>query len=251
MNRAQLLELQQLDIVGDIHGCFDELLSLVGLLGYEISHDEGIILGHPQGRKLVLAGDLVDRGPKVPEVLNLAMHGQQASRVFSVVGNHDDKLLRALKGKELDLRHGLRESLEQIDTHPENFRVEALTFLESLPSYLVFDAGQLIVSHAGIDEEFIGQDSEKIRQICMYGKTTGEVDEYGLCVRYPWAEDYKGEAMVVYGHTPNSNPAMLNNTINIDTGCVFGGRLTAFRYPEKEMISVPAHKFYFSPPKPF
>jgi diadenosine tetraphosphatase ApaH/serine/threonine PP2A family protein phosphatase len=69
-------------------------------------------------------------------------------------------------------------------------------------------------------------------------------------VRYPWANDYTGRATVVYGHTPVRTPTWVNNTICIDTGCVFGGALTALRYPERELVAVPAEREYFAPGRP-
>ncbi|MGD0547194.1 MAG: polynucleotide kinase-phosphatase, partial [Terracidiphilus sp.] len=85
----------------------------------------------------------------------------------------------------------------------------------------------------------------------LFGETTGETDDYGLPVRYDWASEYRGKAMVVYGHTPVAEPEWLNRTIDIDTGCVYGGKLTALRYPEKELVSVPAIREYYAPSKPF
>ena len=82
-------------------------------------------------------------------------------------------------------------------------------------------------------------------------ETTGETDEFGLPVRYNWAADYRGKALVVYGHTPVPEPLFLNNTVNIDTGCVFGGQLTALRYPERETVSVKARQTYYEPARPF
>jgi protein phosphatase len=99
-------------------------------------------------------------------------------------------------------------------------------------------------------EEMQGRGSGKVREFALYGETTGETDEFGLPVRYNWAAEYRGRAMVVYGHTPVPQPEWLNRTINIDTGCVFGGSLTAVRYPEKELVSVAARATYARPAKP-
>ena len=96
-----------------------------------------------------------------------------------------------------------------------------------------------------------GRGSGKVRDFALYGETTGETDEFGLPVRYNWAAEYRGAAMVVYGHTPVPEPEWLNRTVNIDTGCVFGGKLTALRYPEKEFVSVPAARTYCEPARPF
>ncbi|MCC6863228.1 MAG: polynucleotide kinase-phosphatase, partial [Rhodobacteraceae bacterium] len=238
------------DIIGDVHGCFDELAQLLEQLGYKIERKDGYTVSHPENRKVIFVGDLVDRGPATPEVLRLVMDMVKSGTGFCVVGNHDDKLKRKLQGRDVKIAHGLAESLEQLDLQPEEFKKTATKFLDKLISHLVFDEGKLAVAHAGIKDEYIGRGSPRIREFCMYGETTGEIDEFGLPVRYPWARDYRGKAMVVYGHTPIPEPEWVNNTINIDTGCVFGGKLTALRYPERELVSVPAAKIYCEPIRP-
>ena len=124
-------------------------------------------------------------------------------------------------------------------------------FLDGLVSHYVFDDGRLVVAHAGMKAEMQGRGSAKVRDFALFGETTGETDEFGLPVRYNWAAEYRGRASVVYGHTPVPEPEWLNRTINIDTGCVFGGRLTALRWPEKELVSVPARQTYADPVRPF
>lgn len=239
------------DIIGDVHGCFDELYKLLIKLGYQITKDDGhYIVNHPEGRKVIFVGDLVDRGPKTPEVLRIVMDMVSTGMAFCVTGNHDDKLKRKLQGRDVKIAHGLAESLAQLDSEPEEFREKALKFLDGLISHYVFDAGKLAVAHAGLKEEFIGRGSARIRDFCMYGETTGEIDEFGLPVRYSWANDYRGKTLIVYGHTPIPEAEWLNNTINIDTGCVFGGKLTALRYPEKELVSQEAAQTYCIPIKP-
>ena len=239
------------DIIGDVHGCFDELYELLQKLGYEISEDDGrYSVVHHSGRKVIFVGDLVDRGPKTPEVIKIAMDIVEQGQGFCVVGNHDDKLKRALWGKKVKIAHGLQESLDQLEEYGDDFKERAQKFLGTLISHLVFDDGGLAVAHAGIKEQYIGRGAPSIKQFCMYGETTGEIDEFGLPVRYPWAEDYRGQSLVVYGHTPIPEPEFLNNTINIDTGCVFGGELTALRYPEKDLVSVKAKEVYADSIKP-
>jgi protein phosphatase len=169
---------------------------------------------------------------------------------FCVAGNHDVKLVRALRGKEVKKTHGLAESLEQLGRESEEFRRRTADFLDKLVSHYVFDDGRLVVAHAGLREEMHGRGSGAVRAFAMYGETTGETDEFGLPVRYNWAADYRGRAMVVYGHTPVPHPEWLNNTICIDTGCVYGGALTALRYPERELISIPARAKYYEPVRP-
>ncbi len=236
------------DIVGDVHGCYQELLSLVQKLGYSI--DENLIASHPEGRTLGFVGDLVDRGPENIKVLEFVMANVAAKLAFCVPGNHDAKLLKHLLGKKVTLNHGLEETVAQIDPEPEEFRSRLKTFLDSLVSHYVFDHGKLVVAHAGLREEMQGRGSGKVRQFCMYGETTGETDEFGLPERIDWAFQYRGKALVVYGHTPFREPRWLNHTVNIDTGCTFGGMLTALRYPELETVSVPALQQYAEPKRP-
>lgn len=238
------------DIIGDIHGCFDELYELLLKLGYKIQKNGQYAVTHPEGRKVIFVGDLVDRGPKTPEVLRIVMDMVESGAGFCVNGNHDDKLKRKLQGREVKISHGLAESLAQLETEPQEFTDKAVKFLDGLISHYVFDDAKLAVAHAGLKEEYIGRGSPRIREFCMFGETTGEIDEFGLPVRYPWARDYRGNAMIVYGHTPVPEAEWLNNTINIDTGCVFGGKLTALRYPEKELIEVQAAQIYCEPIKP-
>ncbi len=240
------------DIIGDVHGCYDELISLLGQLGYQIEcTPNGENVTPPAGRKLVFVGDLVDRGPKIPHVLRLAMNMVEQGTAFCVPGNHDVKLLRKLRGRDVQLTHGLADTLKQLEQESPEFKQRVAKFLDDLVSHYVFDDGKLVVAHAGMKEEMQGRGSGKVRDFALYGETTGETDEYGLPVRYNWAAEYRGKAMVVYGHTPVAEPEWLNRTINIDTGCVFGGRLTALRYPERELVSVPALETYYQPSKPF
>ena len=240
------------DIIGDVHGCLPELKKLLEQLGYTINHeDDAFIVQPPAERKVIFLGDLVDRGPDIPGVLKLVMSMVSNGTALCVPGNHDLKLVRKLKGKQVQITHGLAESLEQLEQESPEFRNQVLEFLDGLVSHYVLDDGKLVVAHAGMKEEMQGRGSAKVRDFALYGETTGETDEFGLPIRYNWAAEYRGKAIVVYGHTPVPEPEWLNRTINIDTGCVFGGRLTALRYPERQLISVPAERTYAQPSRPF
>ncbi len=243
------------DIIGDIHGCFTELKELLTKLGYSITENSddrsfGFDVKPPDGRTAVFLGDLVDRGPDSPSVLKLVMSMVKAGSAYCVPGNHDMKLQKYLNGKDVQLKHGLALTVEQLKSQPKSFIDQLNEFLYSLVSHYVFDGGKLVVAHAGLKEEMQGRGSGAVRSFCMYGETTGEIDEFGLPVRYNWAAEYRGKAMVVYGHTPVPNAQWLNKTIDIDTGCVFGGKLSALRYPEEELISVDAHEVYCEPVRP-
>lgn len=244
------------DIIGDVHGCFDELVMLLTQLGYVIEKSDAngsapeYRAHHPEGRKAVFLGDLVDRGPKTPQVLKLVMSMVECGAALCVPGNHDVKLKRTLSGQKTELKHGLAESMAQLAQETPEFREKAAAFLDGLISHYVLDGGKLVVAHAGMKEEMQGRGSGAVREFALFGETTGETDEFGLPVRYNWAAEYRGRAMVVYGHTPTPETQWLNRTINIDTGCVFGGRLTALRYPERELVSVPAARVYCEPARP-
>lgn len=232
------------DIVGDIHGCFAELEELLQKLGYQIERGERYTITHPEGRRLIFLGDLVDRGPNSPKVLRLVIDAVASGIAFCVNGNHDEKLKKKLMGGEVTIAHGLQQTLDQLAAESEEFGREVLHFLQGLRSHYLLDGGKLAVAHAGVKEEHLGRGSPAIREFCLFGETTGEIDKFGLPVRYDWAREYRGETLVIYGHTPILQPEWINNTLNIDTGCVFGGKLTALRYPERELVSVQAAQVY-------
>ena len=240
------------DIIGDVHGCIDELLELLQKLGYVVEIGDGrYTVQPPEGRKLIFVGDLVDRGPGTPEVLRVVSGMVGAGQAFCVPGNHDVKLVKALRGRDVKLTHGLADSMRQLEKESPEFRHEIVKFLDGLISHYVFDDGKLVVAHAGLKESMQGRGSGGVREFALFGETTGETDEFGLPVRYNWAADYRGKALVVYGHTPQPEPLWLDNTVNIDTGCVYGGSLTALRYPEREFVSVRARATYYESKRPF
>lgn len=242
------------DVVGDVHGCRSELETLLDTLGYALVRDEHgrpVDAVHPRGRRGVFVGDLVDRGPDSPGVLRLVMGMVKSGNALCVPGNHENRLVRALGGRQVQVSHGLAETSSQLAEESEEFRQDVAEFCYGLVSHLVLDDGRLVVAHAGLKEAYHGRASGRVRRFALYGDSTGETDEFGLPVRYPWANDYRGKAMVLYGHTPTPEAEWVNNTMCLDTGCVFGGKLTALRYPEKEVVSVPAEKVWYEPVKPF
>ena len=244
------------DIIGDIHGCYDEMMLLLDKLGYKINQipddgsNYGYAVSHPEDRQVIFLGDLVDRGPNSPGVLKLAMSMVRSGAALCVPGNHDLKLLKYLNGKNVQLKHGLAETVQQLEGETDLFKADLKSFLSRLISHYVLDHGKLVVAHAGIKEDMQGRGSGAVRAFCLYGETTGEIDEFGLPVRYNWASEYRGRAKVVYGHTPVPRAQWFNKTIDIDTGCVFGGALTALRYPEEELVSTLAREVYCEPKKP-
>lgn len=235
------------DIIGDIHGCCDELELLLGRLGY-LKKDG--TYSHPDGRKAAFLGDFCDRGNKNADVLRLVMDMVKSGNAIAVPGNHDVKLLKYLQGKNPSISYGIDKTIAEIEARGDDFKSEAAEFIDGLVSHYVLDQGRLVIAHAGLKQEYIGRGSKRVREFCLYGETTGETDSYGLPVRLDWASDYRGRATVVYGHIAGKEARSQNNTVCIDTGCVFGGRLTAYRYPERELVAVDALQQYYEPVKP-
>jgi protein phosphatase len=229
------------DLIGDVHGCADELVELLGLLGY--LPEESGVFRHPRGRRAVFVGDLVDRGPEVPRALEIALSMVETKSAFCVPGNHDDKYARLLEGRHVKVAHGLEDTVEQMRRLPgkrsSHLEARFRRWFESSPWHLVLDDGRLVVAHAGIDERLVGRTGHRIRERVIYGDVLG-FEASGLPIRKDWAADYEGRAFVVYGHTPTLPAAVVNHTANIDQGCVFGGFLTGLRYPEMEFVSVPS-----------
>jgi diadenosine tetraphosphatase ApaH/serine/threonine PP2A family protein phosphatase len=237
------------DVIGDVHGCADELQALLEKLGYGVHLDgEGAgrraVTRAPDGRRAFFAGDLVDRGPKSPDVLRIVMDLVARGHAFAVIGNHDDKFLRWLKGYDVKIANGLERTVEQYMADDAGLRDKTREFLESLPSHAWLEDGGLVIAHAGLKESMIGRNTTDVRRFCLYGDTSGKRDAVGLPERFNWAIDYHGFPTVLYGHTPVVEAERVNNTVCLDTGCCFGGKLTALRWPEQELVSVRALKEY-------
>ncbi len=244
------------DIIGDVHGCTDELEALLGRLGYAVAwHDNNgeraVTVMPPPGRRLIFVGDLVDRGPRTPDTLRIVMSTIAAGTGFCVPGNHDAKFVRWLYGRNVTLTHGLDRSVAQMAGEPPAFHRAVKAFFDALPSHMWCDGGGLVVAHAGIEEGMIGRATGQVREFCLYGDTDGDTDAQGLTIRYHWAAGYRGTTAIVYGHTPVADAVWFNNTLCLDTGCCFGNKLTALRWPEREIVSVPALLEYAPPRRAF
>jgi protein phosphatase len=244
------------DVVGDLHGCAGELLALLGRLGYRrVSGRKPF--RHPSGRRVVFVGDLVDRGPRILETAGCAMEMVACGSALAVPGNHDDDLAARLAGDEAAAEAapspGTAVSLRQLETAPAAARRAFVRrfpeYVAALPSHLLLDGERLVVAHAGLPAELHGRESRHVHRIAVYGESTGRLDRYGLPTRVNWAAAYDGRPFVVYGHTPVAKPEAIRNTLNVDTGCVYGGALTALRWPEKEIVSVRAARTWYQSPR--
>lgn len=254
------------DIIGDVHGCYDELIQLLKQLGYHFNYEKNsssttlkekkirkndnyiskLNLEHPEGRKIIFLGDLTDRGPASIPVLKLVFQLVEEEKAYYVPGNHCDKLYRFFIGRDVKVIHGLETTVEEWEALADAEKIEIkkkfIYLYENAPYYKSFDDQRLIVSHAGIRKDMVDKDPslKKIKTFCLYGDITGEKDETGFPIRRDWAQEYDGESWIIYGHTPVKQPRIVNNTVNIDTGSVFGGHLTGLRYPEFTFESVPS-----------
>lgn len=233
------------DIIGDIHGTGAELVELLTKLGH--MNQEGDLVRHPGGRKLVFLGDYTDRGDENRLVLDIVKKATHMGH-YAIMGNHDYKLMRWLKGANVRVAAGLSKTVEELEPMSAEWKAEMAAWLESLHTHLILDNGSLIVAHAGLSEELHGKPSKDAESFALYGKTLDggkTLDEDGYPATEDWAFQYQGKATVVHGHVVHKNPREVNNVVAIDTGAVFGGHLTAYRWPEKEFLKVKAHKVHF------
>ena len=237
------------DIIGDVHGCYEELCQLLEKLGYSVNRNKFFAIP-PAGRTAIFVGDFADRGPQSLAVLQLAMNMKAKGHALCVMGNHDFRLGKYLAGENVSLKQGFDLTIKELELAKPELKKGISGFISKLPDHLVLDSGKLIVAHAGIKEEMQGRISGRIRSFCIYGDVDGSVDELGLPIRKDWAINYAGSGFVVYGHTPKAKPRFLNNTVCIDTGCVFGGALSCLRYPEMKIVEVKAKTTYCTPPRP-
>lgn len=238
----------KIDVIGDIHGCYEELQELLVKLGYTLTSDGW---AHADQRRLVFLGDLTDRGPDSLSVVRLVYQLVIEKNVAKYTpGNHCNKLYRYFLGNPVKIQHGLettvKEYLALTDCERQKIKEQFITLYESADLYLQLPQVNAIIAHAGIKQSLIGKQTKETKSFVLYGDITGEIDEYGRPVRKDWAQHYKGSKWIVYGHTPVIVPRIVNQTINIDTGCVFGNALTAFRLPEEETVSVPSKQPYVS-----
>ncbi|MBM7647526.1 protein phosphatase [Bacillus ectoiniformans] len=228
-----------IDVIGDIHGCLEEFKQLTKKLGY--NWDSGLPL-HSGDRLLGFVGDLTDRGPASVKVIEVVHDLWERQLAYYAPGNHCNKLYRWFLGNKVQVSHGLETTvaeLEELSNRDFNrVKKKFMTLYEQSPLYHVLDEGHLIISHAGIREKDIGTYTSKVKTFVLYGDITGEKHPDGSPVRRDWAKHYKGEPWIIYGHTPVKDVRIIHHTANIDTGAVFGGQLTAYRYPEHEIVSV-------------
>lgn len=229
----------KIDIIGDIHGCLTEFQELTRNLGYK--WDSGVPI-HPNERVIGFVGDLTDRGPESLKVIDIVWRLVKQNKAHYAPGNHCNKLYRYFIGNKVQIAHGLETTdaeYKALDKkNQQNIRQKFLELYESAPLYSTLDHQKLIIAHAGIKKEYIGRRDSKVKTMVLYGDITGEKHPDGSPVRRDWAKEYHGDTCIVYGHTPVKEPRIINNTYNIDTGAVFGGTLTALRYPEMEVVSV-------------
>lgn len=236
------------DIIGDVHGCADELEDMLERLGYAIAVEAAADgetryrVRPPEGRTAVFLGDIVDRGPRIADTLRLVMDMVADGSALCVLGNHEAKLKRWLEGKNVSVTHGLACSAAELERTSPKFRTQVAAFIGELSCHYVLDGGRLAVTHAGIREEMLNRLSRGVHSFCVYGETDGSVDLDGKPLRRDWAATYRGATKIIYGHTPLDRSEWINNTLCLDTGCVFGGKLSALRYPELEIISMPARR---------
>lgn len=206
-------------VVGDIHGCYDELSDLLSKADFTAND------------RVVAVGDLITKGPKNRAVLDRFIADE---RFTSVIGNHDLALLRFWRGEPVQLTRAQTDAFDQL----ENSRKQYEAYLASLP--FLIDFGKYVVVHAGVRPHIplARQSSSDLTELRTLGRDRASRE--GV----PWYEVYDGEQSVLFGHWPASQPRVAPRAIGLDTGCVYGNRLTAFIIETGEFISVPARAAY-------
>ncbi|KGR78310.1 metallophosphoesterase [Ureibacillus manganicus] len=240
------------DIIGDIHACFDEFLEMLVKLGY-IEGEDGLFR-HPEGRTLVSLGDVMSRGPQSLRCMEFFLNHVNARLAYMTDSNHGWKIARWLDGRKVQLRHG-DELVEQEFLEYEKindpkktkeFKRQLKELLMNAPSHYILqesNVDKIVCTHAGIKGEYIGKENSRIKDFCRYGDVAG-TDQNGKPIRKDWFINHNNDLLIIWGHDPKREPMTINNTINIDQGLVFGGKLTTYRYPENEFVFVPAKKNY-------
>ncbi len=237
-------------IIGDIHSCFTELINLTKKI---VDYDKGL-----GSRQFVFVGDLVDRGPNSISVIREVKALVNSGQAIFTPGNHDNKFARYLKGNNIIISHGLDKTIEQWKKFSEMFphlvnetKNWFIDYVLGHKGYEVLDNGNLVVAHAGIKDEQIGKENKRVLSMCLYGDVTGNSsesvirDENGNPIRKDWAAERQVDhPLIVHGHTVVDEVSYKNGVYCIDTGCVYGNKLTALMYPEKDLLQVNALKTY-------
>jgi diadenosine tetraphosphatase ApaH/serine/threonine PP2A family protein phosphatase len=242
------LDVERCDVIGDVHGCYDELAELLVTLGHEDLLDPEIPpAGSDRKPSVIFVGDIVDRGDKIVQSLSLVHRLCRRGHALAVVGNHDDRFLRWLSGRKVQIRHGLEQTVDEFRAlkkrEQREWGKELIDFFSALPWALRIDEGRAIVAHAAWHAELHDEPSfDKLRSYTLYGPTTGRTTPEGFPERIDWAPDYHGPELVIFGHQVYDAPYLHEHAIGIDTGCVFGGALTALRYPTLEIVSVKSRR---------
>lgn len=245
-----------LDFIGDIHGCYDEFIELLDKLGYKANQNG--LYTHPKKRRIISLGDVMSRGPKSLLSMQFFYDHVKNNLAYMIDSNHGWKIARWLDGRKVELKHGDEKVEQDFLEYQHSHGIEVANKLKrnykdlffNAPSHLIFsmkNESDIIAVHAGIRDDFIGFENKRIKDFCRYGDVDG-MDEKGKPIRKEWYLNHKSSEIIIWGHDPKPEPFTINNTINIDQGVVFGGKLTAYRYPEKELVFVNAKKDYAGVP---
>ncbi|WP_019123842.1 hypothetical protein [Brevibacillus massiliensis] len=241
------------DIIGDVHACYGEFIELIQKLGYQFNEKENTYR-HLKGRKLISLGDITSRGPDSISMLQFFIRHVEAGLAEMVDSNHGWKIARWLDGRRVNLAHGDEKVEAEFRAYSQQYgaakadslREASRRLLFSAPSHLLLKRNgkvQAVAVHAGIRDEYIGKDGPAVSNFCRYGDVSG-ISADGRPIRLDWTRQHRTGELIVWGHDPRPQPERKNNTLNIDQGCVFGGQLTAYRFPEDELVGVPAKQNY-------
>lgn len=214
-------------IIGDVHGCIRELDILLERLNLRGADN------------LLFVGDLINKGP----ASGLVVQRARELGARSLLGNHEARILQHLDTDgDSKLKKDERKTLEMLSN-------DDLSFLRSFPLTIQLPEYQAVTVHGGFlpQPHWSEQPEEVVTRIQV-------IDRYGRPRKRdsasharPWADFWNGPETVIYGHTPRRAVFRRPFSVGIDTGCVYGGRLTAFIFPHRVICQVKALEHYAHP----
>ncbi len=229
-------------VIGDVHGCYYELKELITNLQSKYGKD---IL-------IISVGDNVDRGDYNLKTLDLCIELFNEGKFIEVQSNHMDKFVRWLKGSNVKISYGMQKTVDEFLNLPktiqEQYRKKIIEYYSSAPLYVIVNK-ETVIAHAGIKDDMIGKTGKKVKSFVLYGQTTGRYTPEGFPERLDWTKERKLKAnspKIVYGHVVFQKPYINNKCYGIDTGCVFGNKLTAYIPQIDTFEFVKAKKTYYT-----
>jgi hypothetical protein len=211
--------------IGDVHGCHRELEDLLNKL--DLKNND----------RVILLGDLVNRGPDSAKVIALAREHAHSS----LLGNHELRLLNYRKtGDPTHLKKNDYDTLKQLNSRD-------WSYLNGMPLTYHDREHDIVLVHGGFlpNQPWYRQPARVVTRIQVIDKDGNPRKRSDAPNAPHWSELWSGPPFVVYGHTSRPDILRLKGSLGIDTSCAMGGSLTACILPEKQIVQVKARQKYY------